>query len=102
MEGTRVRTRGGYLSQQEPRTLQSTTNTSSPTYNAYFIPSPSYNQLNMHIGMTWSDWDASVYALNVLNSHPLLFNAALQPFTFYGATFTLQPLTIGMAATYHW
>jgi len=34
-----------------------------------------------------------VYALNVLNSHPLLFNAALQPFTFYGATFTLQPLT---------
>jgi hypothetical protein len=52
--------------------------------------------------MTWADWDASVYALNVLNSHPLLFNAALQPFTFYGATFTLQPLTIGMAAAYHW
>jgi hypothetical protein len=28
----------------------------------------------------------------VLNSHPLLVDAALQPFTFYDATFTLQPL----------
>ena len=87
---------------KNPGPYSPTTNTSSPTYNAYFIPSPSYNQLNMHIGMTRGEWDASVYALNVLNSHPLLFNAALQPFTFYGATFTLQPLTIGMAATYHW
>jgi len=45
-----------------------------------------------------------VYALNALNKHPLLllYNNALNPFTFYGATFTLQPLTIGMAATYHW
>ena len=52
--------------------------------------------------MTWSGWDTSVYALNVLNSHPLLFNNAPQPFTFYGNTWTLQPLTIGVTAMYHW
>jgi len=61
-----------------------------PTYNAYFIPSPAYNQLNMRIGVNWSEWHVSVFALN-----------ALAQFTFYGAAFTLQPLTIGIAATYH-
>jgi iron complex outermembrane receptor protein len=87
---------------KNPGPYNPTTNTASPTYNPYFIPNPSYNQLNIHVGMTWSGWDASVYALNMLNSHPLLFNNALQPFTFYGSAFTLQPLTIGVTAMYHW
>jgi iron complex outermembrane receptor protein len=87
---------------KNPGPYNPTTNTSSPTYNAFFIPNPGYNQLNLHVGMTWSGWDASVYALNVLNSHPLLYNSALNPFTFYGATFTLQPLTIGATVMYHW
>jgi iron complex outermembrane receptor protein len=87
---------------KNPGPYNPTTNTASPSYNPYFIPNPSYNQLNVHVGMTWSGWDTSVYALNALNSHPLLFNAATQPFTFYGSAFTLQPLTIGVAATYHW
>jgi iron complex outermembrane recepter protein len=87
---------------KNPGPYNPTTNTSSPTYNPYFIPNPSYGQLNVHIGMTWRGWDASVYAVNALNSHPLLFNNALQPFTFYGATFTLPPLTIGVTTMYHW
>jgi iron complex outermembrane recepter protein len=87
---------------KNPGPYNPTTNTASPTYNAYFIPNPSYNQLNVHLGMTWEGWDASVYALNALNSHPLLFNNAIQPFTFYGNTWTLQPLTIGATLMYHW
>ena len=87
---------------KNPGPYNPTTNTASPTYNAYFVPNPAYNQLNMHLGTTWHGWDASVYALNALNSHPLLFNSALGPFTFYGATFTLQPRTIGATVEYHW
>jgi iron complex outermembrane recepter protein len=86
---------------KNPGPYNPTTNTSSPTYNPYFVPNPSYGQLNIHLGTTWSGWDCSVYALNALNRHPLLYNSALQPFTFYGATWTLQPLTIGVSATYH-
>jgi iron complex outermembrane recepter protein len=87
---------------KNPGPYNPTTNTASPTYNAYFIPNPSYNQLNAHVGMTLSEWDVSVYALNALNTHPILYSNALEPFTFYGAAFTLQPLTVGIAATYHW
>ena len=87
---------------KNPGPYNPTTNTASPTYNPYFIANPAYNQLNVHVGMKWSGWDTSVYALNVLNSHPLLFNNAPQPFTFYGNTWTLQPLTIGVAVMYHW
>jgi iron complex outermembrane recepter protein len=87
---------------KNPGPYNPTTNTASPSYNPYFIANPSYNQLNVHVGMNWGGWDTSVYALNVLNSHPLLFNNAPQPFTFYGNTWTLQPLTIGVTAMYHW
>jgi iron complex outermembrane recepter protein len=87
---------------KNPGPYNPTTETASPTYNPYFIPNPSYGQLNIHVGTTWSGWDASVYALNALNNHPLLYNNALQPFTFYGATFTLPPRTLGGTLTYHW
>jgi iron complex outermembrane recepter protein len=87
---------------RNPGPYQPTTNTSSPTYNPYFLPNPGYNQLNMHVGMTWSGWDVSLYALNVGNNLPMLYNNALNIFTFYGATFTLQPRTIGVTAMYHW
>lgn len=87
---------------KNPGPYNPTTDTTSPTYNAYFIPNPSYGLLNIHVGTTWSGWDVSVYALNSLNQLPLLYNNALQPFTFYGATFTLPPRTIGGTLTYHW
>jgi iron complex outermembrane receptor protein len=87
---------------RNPGPYNPTTDTTSPTYNAFFIPNPSYEQLNLHLGTTWSGWDVSLYALNALNKHPLLYNNAQQPFTFYAATFSLQPLTIGATAMYHW
>jgi iron complex outermembrane recepter protein len=87
---------------RNPGPYQPTNDTGSPTYNAYFIPNPSYNQLNVHLGTTWNGWDVSVYALNVMNSHPLLYNNQLQPFTFYGSAFTIRPLTIGFTSAYRW
>jgi hypothetical protein len=87
---------------RNPGPYNPTTDTSSPTYNAFFIPNPAYNQLDLHVGTTWSGWDLSVYAMNALNSHPLLYNNSIQPFTFYGDTFTLQPRTIGVTGMYHW
>jgi len=87
---------------KNPGPYNPTTDTTSPTYNAYFIPNPSYGQLNIHVGSSWSGWDVSVSALNALNHLPLLYNNAQQPFTFYGATFTLPPRTIGGTLTYHW
>jgi iron complex outermembrane recepter protein len=87
---------------KNPGPYQPTNNTNSPTYNAFFIPNPAYNQLNAHLGTTWSSWDVSVYALNLLNSHPLLYNQQIQPFTFYGSTFTIRPLTIGFTSIYRW
>jgi iron complex outermembrane receptor protein len=87
---------------RNPGPYQPTSNTSSPTYNAYFIPNPSYNQLNAHVGTTWDGWDVSVYAMNLLNSHPVLYNNQLQPFTFYGSAFTIRPLTIGFTTAYRW
>jgi len=71
-------------------------------FNPYFIPNPAYNQLNVHVGMTWSGWILRCMRSTTLNTHPLLFNNARQPFTFYGSAFTVQPLTIGVTAMYHW
>jgi outer membrane receptor protein involved in Fe transport len=87
---------------RNPGPYNPTADTTSPTYNAFFIPNAAYNQLDLHVGTTWSGWDLAVYATNALNSHPLLYNNAIQPFTFYGTTFTLQPRTIGVTAMYHW
>jgi iron complex outermembrane receptor protein len=87
---------------KNPGPYNPTTDTSSPTFNSFFIPNPAYSQLDIHVGTTWNGWDVSVYALNALNSLPLLYNNAIQPFTFYGTTFTLQPRTIGITTMYHW
>jgi outer membrane receptor protein involved in Fe transport len=67
-----------------------------------FIANPSTNELNVHLGAAWSGWDTSVYALNVLNSHPLLFNTALETAQFVGPTYTGRPLTVGVRAIYRW
>jgi outer membrane receptor protein involved in Fe transport len=67
-----------------------------------FIPNPSTNQLNLHLGLTMNGWDTSVYALNVLNSHPLLYNQSLELGQFLGPAYTIRPLTIGVRAIYRW
>ncbi len=56
-----------------------------------FIPNPSTNVLNAHFGAIWNGWDTSIYALNVLNSHPLLYNTALETAQFVGPTYTIRP-----------
>lgn len=75
----------------------------SASYAQGFIPNPAYNQLNFHIGVTRGGWDVSAYALNLLNSHPILYNGAyesdVQP---DGAAYTIRPLTFGMTAEYRW
>jgi iron complex outermembrane recepter protein len=87
---------------KNPGPYQAESNPSNPAYNANFIPNPATNQLNAHLGATWDRWDVSLYALNVLNSHPLLYNQQLQSFTFYGSAFTIRPLTVGINSSYRW
>jgi len=72
------------------------------SFDTNFIPNPSTNVLNVHAGVRASGWDVSIYALNTLNSHPLLFNTALETGQFIGPTYTLRPLTMGARATYRW
>jgi iron complex outermembrane recepter protein len=75
----------------------------SVSYTKGFIPNPSYNVLDLHVGMTTGGLDLSVYALNLLNTHPVLYNAAfesdVQP---DGGAYTIRPLTFGMTAEYRW
>jgi hypothetical protein len=37
-----------------------------------------------------------------LNSHPLLYNTALETGQFVGPTYTIRPLTVGLKAVYRW
>jgi iron complex outermembrane recepter protein len=67
-----------------------------------FIANPSTNVLNLHFGAMWDGWDNSIYALNVLNSHPLLYNTALETAQFVGPTYTIRPLTVGIRTIYRW
>jgi outer membrane receptor protein involved in Fe transport len=71
-------------------------------HDIYFIANPSTNVLNLHLGATWNGWDASIYALNALNSHPLLYNTALETAQFVGPTYTIRPLTVGVRTIYRW
>jgi len=65
-----------------------------------FVANPSYNVLNMHVGTTWNNWDFSIYALNVLNSHPVLFYMANQSIQPIGGAQTIRPLTVGATAIF--
>jgi iron complex outermembrane recepter protein len=67
-----------------------------------FIANPSTNVLNVHLGATWNTVETSIYALNVLNSHPLLYNTALETAQFVGPTYTIRPLTVGVRGIYRW
>jgi iron complex outermembrane receptor protein len=72
------------------------------SFDPNFIGNPSTNVLNAHLGAEWRGWDASLYALNLLNSHPLLYNTALETGQFVGPTYTIRPLTVGVKAVYRW
>jgi hypothetical protein len=67
-----------------------------------FVPNPSTNVLNVHVGIASNGWDTSLYALNALNSHPLLYNTALETAQFVGPTYTIRPVTVGVRIVYRW
>ena len=67
-----------------------------------FVANPSTNVLNAHFGANWNGWDNSIYVLNALNSHPLLYNTALETAQFVGPAYTIRPLTVGVRAIYRW
>ena len=71
-------------------------------YDPNFIANPSTNELNSYLGTVWNGLDASIYALNVLNTHPLLYDTALETAQFVGPTYTLRPRTVGAKIIYHW
>jgi iron complex outermembrane recepter protein len=67
-----------------------------------FLANPSTNILNAHVGFQRSGWDTSLYVLNALNRHPLLYNTSLETAQFLGPTYTVRPLTVGARAVYRW
>jgi hypothetical protein len=67
-----------------------------------FLANPSTNALNVHVGLQWSAVDASLYILNALDAHPLLFNTALETGQFLGPTYTQRPLTAGARVVFRW
>jgi outer membrane receptor protein involved in Fe transport len=68
--------------------------------NPLFVPNPSYNQFNVHLGAIRDRLDVSVYALNAWNSHPLLYDTAYNPGG--GSAYTIRPRTIGITSSYRW
>jgi outer membrane receptor protein involved in Fe transport len=72
----------------------------NPLYNPNLIPNPSTNQLDLHVGTTFGPWDISLYALNVLNAHPVLFNGELNNVTAPASAYTIRPLTVGLSLVF--
>ena len=87
---------------RNPGPYQVPSNPNNPVYNPNFVPNPSINQLNLHLGMTWDGWDVSAYALNVTNSHPVLYSQQFQAYVFNGIAWTVRPLSIGATVNYRW
>jgi hypothetical protein len=77
----------------------------NPSYNPGFAPNPAINQLNLRAGAIWEGWDASVYVLNALNNHPVLFDQEFSSGSQccgLGEGFTIRPRTVGVTAKYKW
>jgi hypothetical protein len=79
-----------------------TQNPNSPLYDPGFVPNPSTNQLNAHLGASNTHWDVSIYALNVLNSHPILYSQQNEQVSSPANTYTFRPLTVGFTVISHW
>jgi outer membrane receptor protein involved in Fe transport len=70
------------------------------SFQPWFIANPSTNELNVHVGTAWDGWDLAIYALNALNSHPVLFDTQNSPVGPPASANTIRPLTIGISANY--
>jgi outer membrane receptor protein involved in Fe transport len=71
-------------------------------YSTTFVPNPSTKVLNGHVGATWAQWDVSLFAMNILNTHPVLFNGQYEFPGPPASAQTLQPRTLGVTTTYSW
>jgi len=66
------------------------------SYDAALTPDPSTNVLNARLGITVGGLDVSVFANNVLNSHPLLGRFHALAFDDRLQASTLRPRTVGL------
>jgi len=71
-------------------------------YDPDVLTNPAINQLNAHLGLRWTAGaDVSLFATNMLNTHPVLNrHDGLVDIT--SGAFTIRPLTIGVSLLYHW
>jgi len=69
-------------------------------YDTTLVPNPAISLLNFRAGLTFSGLDVSVFANNLLDSHPQLGNShGTIASPIYNAT-TLRPTTVGVTAIY--
>ena len=66
------------------------------------MPEPSTNLLTLRAGSKFDRFDVSVFADNVLNSHPRLDLNHQDEFTVLYEASTLRPRTFGITATYQY
>jgi iron complex outermembrane recepter protein len=71
-------------------------------YDPGLRPDPSTYQLSARAGLTAGHWDLTLYAENLLNSHPQLGLTHQDQYTLLYEAQTLRPLTIGVAATFRY
>jgi outer membrane receptor protein involved in Fe transport len=71
-------------------------------YDPDVLTNPAVNQLNAHLGLRWSNGaDVSLFATNMLNTHPVLNrHDGLVDIT--SGAFTIRPRTVGVSLLYHW
>ncbi len=70
------------------------------TYDSYNLPTPAYTLVNLHLGVVWSNYEATLYANNVFDE-----NAQLNVFNDVNdahIVFTNQPRTVGLRLSAHW
>ncbi|MGD0865393.1 MAG: TonB-dependent receptor [Rhizomicrobium sp.] len=72
------------------------------SYDAGLVQDPATTQVSMRAGTKLGDFDVSMFANNLLNSHPQLDLNHQDQFTLLYEAETLRPRTIGLTATYRY
>jgi outer membrane receptor protein involved in Fe transport len=70
------------------------------SYSPQAVPNPETHVLGARAGITWQQIEISLFANNVLNSHPYLNKAVDAPTSTLVYYDTLTPRTIGLNAAY--
>jgi outer membrane receptor protein involved in Fe transport len=72
------------------------------SYDAGLVQDPATTQVSMRAGTKLGDFDVSMFANNLLNSHPQLDLNHQDQFTLLYEAETLRPRTMGLTATYRY